>query len=143
MPEAIGPVVELGRGQSLGVAWRYSIYESTMGLCTRVEMEAVIGTSESCGVTIGDEAAGPISVMAVGTGTGVPSQVEGYATDVVREVWIDTDAGPVPATLMSLEPGSMDGQVFFALVPGDRHIRDAVAVDASGQEVGRAAVDAP
>ncbi len=143
MPEAVGPVLQLGRGASLGVEWRYSLYESTMGLCTRVEMQGAMGTSESCGVTIGDEAAGPISVMSVGTGTGVPSQVEGYATDVVREVWIDTDAGPVPATVMSLEPASMDGQLFFALVPGDRHIRDAVAVDASGEEIGRATVDAP
>ena len=143
MPEAIGPVVELGRGESLGVAWRYSILESTEGTCTRVEMQAALGATESCGGVIGNQGAESISLMGVGTGTGMPSQVEGFAAEEVAAVWIETDAGRVPVTLMSLEPAGLDGQVFFGLVPGDRRMRVAVAADAAGQELGRVSIEAP
>ena len=142
MPEAIGPIIEIGRGESLGVEWRYSIYQSTMGLCTRIEID-VSGSGESCGGSIGQSGPEPISVTSVGTGTGTPSQVEGYVAEDVAEVWIETDAGPVQATVMSLEPVDMEGGAFVALVPGNRRMGDAVAVDADGAELGRFSINAP
>ena len=51
-PQPIGPVIEVGRGEAAGVAWRYSFYESDMGACTRIET-AEAGLGESCGGTVG------------------------------------------------------------------------------------------
>lgn len=142
-PEAVGPVIEIGRGESLGVAWRYSVYESTMGVCVRLELAAG-GEGVSCGGGLGvDQARGAISLMGVGSGTGTPSQVEGFATDEVAAVWIETNGGRVPATLMSLGPAGLDGQIFLALIPGDRMMEAAVAIDAEGNELGRSAIDGP
>ena len=85
-PEPIGPVTEIGRGESLGVPWRFWVYDSTLGMCTRLELDGG-GGGESCGGTLGaDPAAGPIGVMSVGTGTGTPSSVEGFASDEVAAV---------------------------------------------------------
>ena len=142
MPEAIGPVIEIGGAESLGIEWRYSIYESTEGWCTRVEM-AASGAGATCGVLVNGQGAGPIRVSGVGTGSGMPSQVDGWVSEEVAEVWIETNVGAVPATVMPLDAAGMAGQLFFALVPGDRRMRAAVGVDAAGQELGRASIDAP
>ncbi len=109
-PEPIGPVTEIGRGASLGVSWRLWVYDSTLGMCTRLELDG--GGGESCGGTLGaDPAAGPIGVMSVGTGTGTPSSVEGFASVGVAAVWIETNAGRVHATLMSLGAVGLNGQM--------------------------------
>ncbi len=142
-PEPIGPVIEIGRGESLGVPWRFWVYDSTLGMCTRLELDGG-GGGESCGGTLGaDPAAGPIGVMSVGTGTGTPSSVEGFASDEAAAVWIETNAGRVQATLMSLSPVGLNGQMFIALVPGDRRMDAAVAVDADGGELGRSDILGP
>ena len=140
-PQPIGPVIEVGRGEAAGVAWRYSFYESDMGACTRLET-AEAGLGESCGGTVGPGIEA-MSLASVGTGTGAPSVVEGFASDDVSAVWVETDAGRVPATLMSLAPAGLDGQAFVAFVPESSRMRDVVAADADGQEVGRASIDAP
>ena len=112
-------------------------------MCTLLELDGG-GGGESCGGTLGaDPAAGPIGVMSVGTGTGTPSSVEGFASDEVAAVWIETNAGRVQATLMSLGPVGLDGQMFIALVPGDRRMDAAVAVGADGGELGRSDIVGP
>ncbi len=111
MPEPIAPVTEIGRGESLGVPWRFWVYDSTLGMCTALELDGR-GGGGSCGGTLGaDPAAGPIGVMSVGTGTGTPSSVEGFASDEAAAVWIETNAGRVQATLMSLGPAGLNGQM--------------------------------
>ena len=141
MPRPIGPVVEIGTGEFEGVAWRYSIYESTHGICTRLEAGDA-GTSEACGGVIagGPE---PIALVGVGTTTDGPSHVEGHVSDEVAGVWIETHAGSVAATLMSLAPVGLDGQAFIAYVPRHWRMRDAVAVNEDRHEIGRAAIDVP
>ena len=44
---------------------------------------------------------------------------------------------------MSLAPAGLDGQAFVAFVPEASRMRDVVAADADGQEVGRSSIDAP
>jgi len=133
----VGPVVEIGRGVSAGIAWRYSVYESRLGMCTRAELNGREG-GLNCGITFGAEPpGGAIGLMGVGTSTGMPSQVEGFASDEVAAVWIETDAGRVPATIMSLGPAGQAGQFFFALIPERRSLEEAVAVDAGGGELAR------
>lgn len=140
-PEPIGPVVEIGHGMSGGIAWSYSVYESALGTCTRLELDGREG-GLNCGVTPAAEPLGSaIGLMVVGTSTGMASQVEGFASDKVAAVWIETDAGRVPAALMSLGPAGLDGQIFLAFVPPNRGLEEAVAVDANGGELAR--VDLP
>ncbi len=140
-PQPVGPVIEIGRGESSGVAWRYSFYESDMGACTRLET-AHAGLGESCGGSVGPGIEA-MSLASVGTSTGAPSVVEGFASDDVAAVWIETDAGRVPATLMSLAPAGLEGQAFVAFVPEARRMQEVVAADADGREVGRSSIDAP
>jgi len=142
MPEAIGPIIEIGSGQVGGAAWQYSVYESDAGTCTRVEFPD--STSETCGPGLGlmpgDR---QMSLSGVGTGTGMPTQIEGFATADVAEVWLETDAGRVPATLMALAPAGLDGQAFLAFVPPGQAVSAVFALDADGDEIGREPVDVP
>ena len=144
-PQPIGPIVEVGRGQGDGFSWRYSVYESTMGTCTRLETDGALagGASESCGIVGLGTGGGPLTIGGVGTGTNMPTQIEGFATEDAAEVWIETDQGPVVASLMDLRPVDMEGQAFIAFVPAGREIGDVVALDADGVEIGREPVDLP
>ena len=145
-PEPVGPIVEIGRGQGDGFSWRYSIYESTLGTCTRLETDGALagGAGESCGGIIGIGAGdGPLTLAGVGTGTNLPTQIEGFATEAVAEVWIETDQGPVAAAMMALGVVDLEGQAFIAFVPPGQDVGDAVALDAAGEEIGRAPVDLP
>jgi hypothetical protein len=145
-PQPIGPIVQIGRGEGDGFTWRYSVYESTMGTCTRLETDGALagGANESCGVTIGlGEGDGPLTVGGVGTGPDIPTMIEGFASADVAEVWIETDGDPVAATLMALGPVDLEGQVYVAFVPPGQDVGDAVAYDAAGEEIGREPVDVP
>jgi hypothetical protein len=140
-PQPVGPATEIGRGESAGGPWRYSVYESDMGECTRLET-ADVGLGESCGGSVGPGIEA-MSLSSVASSTGAPSVVEGFASDDVTAVWVETDAGRVAATLMSLAPAGREGQAFVAFVPEARRMHDVVATDAGGQEVGRSSIDAP
>jgi hypothetical protein len=144
-PQPIGPIVEIGRGQEDGFSWQYSVYESTMGTCTRLEMDGAQGggASESCGIIGLGGGDGSLTIGGVGTGTNMPTQIDGFATDEVAEIWIETDQGPVAASMMALGIVDMEGQAFIAFVPGGRQIGDVVALDADGSEIGRESVDLP
>jgi hypothetical protein len=143
MPEPIGPIVEVGDGDANGVGWRYSVYESRDGTCTRLEFDDGI-RGESCGpglgLLAGDRSMG---VSGVGTGTGQATHVDGFASDEVAAVWLETDAGRVRATLMPLAAAGLEGQAFLAVVPPGQRVGDAVALDAVGEELGREPVDVP
>jgi hypothetical protein len=142
--QPIGPVVELGHGEAFGIAWRYSVHESRMGWCTTLDLEGGSGGS-GCGGELGVQAnGGPIALSGMSSGTGSPTVLEGFAADEVRAVVVETrDGGRFPATLMSLAPVNVGGQVFIVLVPGDRTPQRLVALDAAGGELGSQAVDAP
>jgi hypothetical protein len=145
LPEPIGPVVEIGRGESLGIQWRYSVYDSDMGFCTRIETDGGAGGSGCGGAAPGsDPAGGAIQLISFGTGTGSPSSIEGYASDEVAEVWIEVEGGArVAATLMPLAPAGLDGQLWLAYVPEGLELEEAVAIGADGEVLGRQPVNGP
>ena len=142
VPQPIGPKIEIGRGESLGVAWRYVVYQSDMGVCTEVEVAA--GTSSSCGGgPPGPDAAGSaIGLMGIGTASGGPTTIEGFATDEVVEVWVDLQDGDrVSATLMALAPAGMNGRVWLAFVPEGRLLQRVVAIGADEGILGEQPLD--
>lgn len=141
----IGPVVELGSGEALGVRWRYVTFESRMGSCTRVEVAGGLGGGTACGGELGTLPPGrAVAVSGMGSGTGMPTVIEGAAAGDVAAIMVETgDGGRFPATLMSLAPVARDGQVFVAFVPSDRAPRRVVALDAGGAEIGREDVPGP
>jgi hypothetical protein len=147
MPEPIGPVVEIGRGESARGPWRYTVYESQIGTCTRIEFLDVGGEGpSSCGGTLRVEPPGAaVSLLGVGSGTGAPWTVEGTASDDVAQLWIEvSDGGRVPVVpLMSLEPAGLDGQIFYVELPDDRRPRALVAIDTDGETLSEVPIDAP
>jgi hypothetical protein len=145
MPQPIGPKVEIGRGESLGIAWRYVVYQSDVGICTEVQLGSG-GSSSSCGgAPPGQGQAGSaIALMGISSGTGSPTTIEGFATDEVEEVWIElTDGDRVPATLMALAPAGVDGQVWLAYVPAGRLLQQVVAIGADGDVLAEEPLDNP
>ena len=142
--QPIGPVVEIGRGQAMGRAWRYLVYESRMGSCTKVEFEDGEGPS-GCGVTLGPGFGdGAVALRGYGGSSHAPWDFAGYADDEVAEVWIELgDGARLPATLMSLAPAGHGGQLFFAIVPGDRGFSRVVGLDAGGEEIASQEIEGP
>ena len=142
--QPIGPVVEIGRGESLGISWRYSVHESAIGTCTTVESDGQLG-GMSCGGALGPEPpGGALGVMSVGSGTGSPSTVDGFAADEVAEVWIRLEnGGRVQAALMPLAPAGMQGHMFYAVVPAGRAMREVVALGEDGEELASQPLDHP
>lgn len=133
----IGPTIELGSGEALGIRWRYLIWESRMGTCTSLELAAG-GGGTSCGGEVGRIPPGAAATLSgIGSGTGMPTTIEGFATGEVAAIVIETRQGDrVPATLMSLAPAGADGQAFVALVPSDRSPVRMVALGGRGDEIG-------
>ena len=130
---------EIGRGESLGIQWRYLVYQSDMGFCTKIEGPG----GSSCGGAVpgSDPAAGAVGLISIGSGTGAPSSIEGFATDEVDEVWIELRGGRrMPATLMPLAPAGHDGQLWLAFVPEGLAIEEATAIGADGEILGSQAV---
>jgi hypothetical protein len=114
-----------------------------MGTCTTLELDGLT-TSSSCGGELPPaDLAEPISVTGVGTGTGMPTIVEGYATSEAAKVDIETDHGVVGADVMPLGPIGREGQVFVAFVPSDWQIGEAVAYNAGANEIGRSEIMLP
>ena len=136
MPPAIGPTVEIGRGESLGISWRYLVYESEMGTCTVVD-QGGNASGGGCGGALGPgPGSSAIGLSSVGFSTGSPTTVEGFATDEVNEVWIEVaDGEPVRAELMSLASAEREGAIFFAFVPEGLRLVQLVALGDGGQVV--------
>ena len=145
MPQPIGPKIEIGRGESLGIAWRYVVYQSDVGPCTEVQLGSG-GSNSSCGGAPPNpgQAGSSIALMGIGTGTASPTTIEGFATDEVEEVWIElADGDRVPATLMALAPAGMDGQVWLAYVPEGRLLQQVVAIGPDGDVLAEQPLDNP
>ena len=138
----IGPVIEVGRGNAMGRPWRFLVYESRIGTCTKIEYADAGDGPTSCGGSI-DGGPESVTLMGFGGATGGTWDFQGHASDDVVAVWIEYDDGDrVPATLMSLEPAGHDGSIFFVTVEDGPFAR-VVGLDANGEEVGSAPIDAP
>lgn len=142
--QPIGPVVEIGRGQAMGRAWRFLVWESRIGSCTKIEFEDGEGPS-GCGGTLGPGVGdGLVALRTYGGGSDGPWDFEGYADDEVVAVWIELgDGARLPATLMSLAPAGHDGQLFYASLPGDRGFSRVIGLDANGDEIGSQEIEGP
>ena len=143
--EPIGPVVEIGRGEDMGVAWRFSVYESRIGTCTRIEHAGRGGGPMSCGGSLAPGPGGPpVAPLGYGGGTDGPWDFTGFAREDVAEVWIELGDGTRhPATLMSLERIGQAGQIFYTLVPGDRGFSRLIGFDAAAVEIASVPIEGP
>lgn len=135
----VGPTIELGRGTTLGVDWRYSVYPSDIGWCTQIDHGPGAGGGSACGGQL--IATGPLTLTGAGSGSEIPNYVEGIASNDVAAVWAErADGERAPAILMSLAPAGFDGQVVVAWLPPDNDWERIVAVGADGTELGREAI---
>ena len=127
--EATGPIIELGSGRTLGVGWRYSIYESDEGWCTQLETGTV--TSTSCGpLAPGDSVFGGVGFSGASDG---PAPIEGIVSAEVAEVWIEHSTGErFETTLMSLAAAGLDHKAFVGFGPENVPVISVTALDADG-----------
>ncbi len=134
--DAVGPVTEVGSGRTLGIGWRYAIYETADGICTQLEMANF--ASGSCGSLplLSEE-----SVFG-GVGTGgdpggtsdSPTPIDGIVSSQVAAVWIETASGArIAATLMPLAGAGHNAAAFVGFVPAGETATGVVATDADGE----------
>ena len=134
----LGPVVEVGRGQTVRGEFRYLVWESRLGTCTRVEFADGDGPM-SCGGTL--RSLQSVELSSFGGGTG-GWDVEGRARDEVAEVWLDVETGArVPVPLLSLARAGLDGQVFYTAVAEEMRPVRLVALDADGEVIAEVPID--
>jgi hypothetical protein len=125
---ATGPIVELGSGTTLGVGWRYSIYESASGWCR--QLETASATSVGCGdpLPTDDAAFG-------GVGSSEDGPVEGIVSEETITVWLvdGRSGGRVPAMTLSLEETGLAAKAFVGFAPDDIEVSHLQAVAANGE----------
>lgn len=134
----LGPIVEIGRGETVKGAFRYLVWESRIGTCTKIEYADGDGSS-SCGGTL--EVVQTVELSSYGGGTG-GWDVEGRASDEVAELWLEAENGVrTPVSLISLEAAGHDGQVFYVAVA--EHLRPArvIALDADAEVIAEVPID--
>lgn len=142
----IGPIIEIGSGQAIvNGEFTYSIYESAIGTCTKVEFVAPGRSGQlGCGSSLAiDPAQTHLQPLAYGSATGSGWSIEGLASGAVAEVWVELASGDRLRAfpLMSLRPAGKDGQLFYVeTLDGDRPVR-IVALDRVGNVIGQAAID--
>ena len=137
----IGPVVELGEGQTERGEFRYVVWESRMGTCRKIEFADEDGPI-NCGGSLerGHEV---VSLSSFGGGTG-GWDVEGLASDEVAELWLDTANGArVAVPLISAAKAGMEGQVFYAAVREEKRPIRLIGLDAAGAVVADVAMPQP
>jgi hypothetical protein len=131
--EATGPIVEIGSGRTLGVGWRYAMYESADGVCTQLELGSY--TTAGCG-PLPLVADGSVFGRAGSGGTGEPDSpvpYDGIVSGDVAAVWLVTESGQrLGTTLMPLAEAGHDASAFIGFAPPGEVVTDAVAVDADG-----------
>lgn len=131
--EATGPVVELGRGRSLGTGWRYAIFESADGWCTQLEMASF--TSTGCGDP-GPQDGHVFAGIGSGGSADGATPFEGVVGPEVAEVWLTTPSGQrIETKLMPLAEAGLEGSAFVGFAPPDAGVTAAVALDADGREL--------
>jgi hypothetical protein len=137
--DADGPVTEVGSGRTLGIGWRYAIYESADGICTQLELANV--TSAGCGTgplisegSVFGGVGGTTGLAGPGVAADTPTPVDGIVTSQVDAVWIVAESGArLPTTLMSLEGAGHDAQAFVGFVPAGERAARVVATDGDGE----------
>lgn len=134
----IGPVVEVGRGETVRGEFRYLVWESRMGTCTKVEYADRDGPM-SCGGTLRRLLS--IELSSFGGGTG-GWDVEGLAGDEVAELWLDAENGArVPVPLLPLARAGLEGQVFYVAVAEEMRPVRLVGLDANGEVIAEVPID--
>jgi hypothetical protein len=125
---ATGPVIELGSGTTLGIGWRYSIYESAIGWCR--QLETASATSVGCGDPL---PADGVAFGGIGSSDGGP--VEGLVSADVATVWLVDGRSNlrVPAQMLSLEETGLPGSAFIGFAPDDLQVSHLQAVALSGE----------
>jgi hypothetical protein len=131
--EATGQITELGRGRTLGIGWRYAIFEIADGWCTQLEMASL--SSTGCGDLPPDEGTAFGSVGSGGPSDGL-SPVEGLVSSNVSEVWITTSSGQrIETILMPLAEAGLDGKAFLGFAPPGVTPATLVAIGSDGEEL--------
>jgi hypothetical protein len=129
----IGPVIEVGRGLSGEIGWRYSVYRTAGGVCTQLETAAVAATG--CGIQQ------PVFETAIaGAGKNeLPSGatiVEGMVSPDAAEIWLQLDDGRrISGTLMALDPAGLEAQAFVVIAEPGGSLHSVVALDEGGSEL--------
>jgi hypothetical protein len=144
--QPIGPVVEIGQGHGpTNGPWRYEIYESRIGTCTRISFDERGGEGPlGCGGTLAFEPPGAaISLMSYGSSSDSGWSIEGMASDEVAEVWVELrNAAHVPAApLMPLEPVDLPGKLFYVEGGIDQVPVRVVALGSDGAILGEASIE--
>ncbi|MGH2402637.1 MAG: hypothetical protein ACRDE6_07980 [Candidatus Limnocylindria bacterium] len=131
--EATGPITELGRGRTMGIGWRYAIFESADGWCTQLDMAGL--SSAGCGDLPPREGTAFGSVGSGGPSDGL-SPVEGIVSSNVSEVWITASTGQrIETILMPLAEARLDGKAFLGFAPAGVTPDTVVAIGSDGQEL--------
>jgi hypothetical protein len=142
--QPIGPVVEIGHGVGVRGPWRYSMYRSHMGLCTRLDGPAFgADGTVGCGGSFRLEPWEALGLLGITSASGEQWAIEGMVKDGVAEVWIELARGdPVRVRpLMSLRPVGMTGQIFYIELPWEPRPTKAVAIGEDGTRLGEVPID--
>ncbi len=136
--DAVGPVTEVGSGRTLGIGWRYAIYDTADGICTQLELASL--SSGTCGslplISEGSVFGGVGANGGPGAASESPSPVDGIVSSQVAAVWIETaSGGRIAATLMPLAGAGHDATAFVGFVPAGETATGVVATDAAGELV--------
>jgi hypothetical protein len=132
--DATGPIVELGRGRSLGIGWRYAVYASGEGWCTQLELTSF--SSSGCGDLVPPEGSAFGSVSTNGAPSEMVTPADGIVSADVAEVWLETSTGQrIRAMLMPLAEAGLEGSAFIGFAPAGSIVRTATAIGADGQEL--------
>jgi len=132
-PEPIGPIVEIGRGRSLGFGWRYVVYESTDGVCTQLELAG--GGGSGCG-SILPPAGEVFGSIGSGSSSSGPTTVEGMVTADVASVRVQlVNGGGVDVVMMSLEPAGLTGKAFVGIAHVGTEVESITALGEDGEVI--------
>ena len=134
--DAVGPVTEVGRGRTLGIGWRYAVYDTADGLCTQLEVANMTSAGCSAGPLMPE---GTVFGMVgssgdVGGASESPTPVDGIVSSQAAAVWIMTGSGArLATTLMPLAGAGHDAKAFVGFVPAGARAVGVVASDAAGE----------
>ncbi len=134
--DASGPVVELGRGRTQGIGWRYAVYEIADGWCTQLETASL--SSSGCGdLFFPRDEGSPFGTVSHGDSTVGPAAVDGVVTGDVSAVVVETTTGNrLPTTLMPLDAAGLEGHAFVGFVPARVSPRAVIALGPDGEVLG-------
>jgi hypothetical protein len=137
---AVGPVVEVARGEAEDRAFMFTVYRAEPPQDACIEFEWASAFGGVCGSMPGEgPTGGEFGGGATGNASaGVAHEVFGLVASNVAEVWIETDTGErARAQLVPLASAEIDADLFFAFLPSGTEASAWVALDAAGVEIDR------